>query len=713
MKIILATLLAALALVAAPEAKANPMKYPATRIDDVKDVLFGVTVRDPYRWLEDQKSPEVQKWMHAEDKLARDYLHGLPGRDAIEARLRQLYYVESVSAPIHRGHRYFYARTHVDKEKAIYYWREGEHGAEKVLLDPNTMSADGSTSLGLVRPSWDGKRVAYTLKRNNSDESTLYVMDVQSGKVSERDTIEGAKYAEPSWTPSGDGFYYTWLPEVSGEVSVSDRPGFAEVRFHELGTDPKHDPVVHEKTGDPKLFLGASLSRDGRWLFLYISHGWNSTDVYFRDLHKKTHEWTPFAVGNDAQYEVTAWKGRFYIRTNEGAPRWRMFEADARHPARAAWKEIVPESETAVLDGATLVGEHLALTWMHDASSELEVRGLDGKLLRKVALPGIGSVGQVVGNPDEDQVFYDFQSYTQPHQIWKSSVARGGAELWAEVKVPVDPSPYTVEQVWYPSKDGTRISMFIIRRKDLPRDGSTPFVLYGYGGFDVNMTPEFWSSIYVWLEAGGGWAVANLRGGGEYGEAWHKAGMGAHKQNVFDDFIGAAEYLIASGYTKPEKLAIRGGSNGGLLMGAALTQRPDLFRAVSCAVPLLDMVRYQLFGSGKTWISEYGSASASAAELKTLLAYSPYHHVVPKTRYPAVLMLSADSDDRVDPMHARKMVAELQAAQASELPILLRIEKHAGHGGADMIKQAVEQGADMFAFLMHELGMRPATTAAK
>ncbi len=697
---------------APPREARTSMGYPQTRVQDTKDALFGVTVPDPYRWLEDVKSDEVQKWMGAEDKLARDYIDKLTGRDALIARLRALYYVDSISAPRRRGTRFFYTRTHANKEKAVHYWREGENGPEQVLLDPNAMTKDGvgrddgTTSIGVVAPSYDGKTLAYSLHANNSDEATLYVKDVASGKVSEKDVIEGAKYAGPSWTPSGDGFYYTWVPPVSDQVSVADRPSFAEVRFHKVGADPKSDKLVHEATRKEGTFIGAELSRDGHWLFVYIQHGWNSSDVYYRDARAKDAAWKPFAVGIEAQFEVEAWKDKFYIRTNDGAPRFRMYVADAKKPARADWKEIVPQSPDAVIEGAGVVGDHLAVIWLKNASTELEVRNLDGKLSHKVPLPGIGSSG-IAGNPEDDTAYYSYTSFTQPVQIYKTSIKKGDSKLWAEVKVPIDPSPYVVDQVWYPSKDGTKISMFVVHRKDLPKDGSTPFLMGGYGGFNISMTPAFSSGLYPWLEAGGGYAMPNLRGGGEYGEDWHKAGMGAHKQNVFDDFIAAGEYLISSGFTRADRLAIRGGSNGGLLMGAAVTQRPDLWRAVICSVPLLDMVRFHLFGSGKTWVPEYGSAEVEA-QFQTLFAYSPYHHVKTGTRYPALLMMSADSDDRVDPMHARKMVAMLQAANVSDHPILMRIEKHAGHGGADLVKQAVAQSADGYAFLMHELGMIPA-----
>ena len=567
-----------LLLVAAMTLVTNNMKYPETKRDAVVDTVHGVQIPDPYRWLEDAGKPEVKAWMAAQDQLARGYLARLPGRDKLLARFKELYYLETVSLPRRFGKRFFYTRTHKDQEKAIVYWKEGDQGEEKVLLDPNKLSADGSTSLGVWTPSWDGKTLVYGLKPNNSDETILHVMDVATGGVSAVDVIPGAKYAGPSWTPRGDGFYYTWVPPLSERVTPAERPGFAELRFHALGTDPARDRVLHERTGNPQTFLGGYLSKDGHWLLAVIQHGWNATDVYYRDLRKHEDAWRPFVVGKPFQYNVDVHKDVFYVTTNEDAPRWRVFRVDPRRPERKGWREIVPERKDVVIESAGVVGNRLAVTTLHNASSGLEVRGLDGRLIRDVELPGIGSVSGPSGDEDDDEAYYGFTSFTTPYRIYKTSMAKGGATLWYQVKVPVDTRPYTVEQVWYPSKDGTKISMFIIRRKDLPKDGSTPFLLTGYGGFQVSLTPGFQAGRFPWLDAGGAYAIPNLRGGGEYGEEWHKAGMRENKQNVFDDFAAAAEWLIANKYTRADKLAISGGSNGGLLMGAAVTQHPELFR---------------------------------------------------------------------------------------------------------------------------------------
>jgi prolyl oligopeptidase len=690
-------------LVSAPVRPKRP--WPDTRREAIVDKLHGVDVADPYRWLEDEKKPEVQAWMDAQDDYARAELAKLPGRDAMAARLKELFYFDSIGAPQHRKGRFFYTRKHADKEKTIVYWKQGEKGAEKVLFDPNAWSADGTKGLGGWWPSEDGKLVAYNVKENNADEAVLHVIDVATGKDL-ADVIPGTKYTNSSqvaWTPDSKGFYYTWIPEP-GVVPVADRPGFAEVRFHELGGDPAKDEIVHEKTGNAQTFIGGDLSKDGHWLSVTIAHGWNSTDVYYKDLRPKAKnkEWQTLVAGVDALFDLKIWRDKFYVFTNDGAPKYRLFRVDPAKPARADWTEIVAEQKDATLEGVSIVGERLVLTYLRNAASEIEVHGLDGRLVRKVELPPLGTSQGIAGNPDEDTGYFGYTSFTEPSVIYKTSIKSGKVSEWARVKLPVDTSKFETEQVWYTSKDGTKVSMFIVHPKGIAKDGTHPTVLYGYGGFNVSLTPGWSGSRAAWIEAGGIWAVPNLRGGGEYGEDWHRDGMLLKKQNVFDDYIAAGKFLVSEGWTKPEHLAVYGGSNGGLLVGAALTQAPEQFGAVVCAVPLLDMVRYHLFGSGKTWVPEYGSAE-DPDQFKALYAYSPYHRVTDGTRYPPLLMLSADHDDRVDPMHARKLTAQVQYATGGDAPVLLRIEKNAGHGGADLVKQQVEQGADTYAFLLSVL----------
>lgn len=689
----------AAALMPRVAAAGERLAYPPTRTVDAKDVLHGVTVPDPYRWLENASSPEVKAWMTAQDELARKELGRLPEREKLLARLKELAYVDSVSAPVKRRNRYFLVRRHATKEKSVVSWKDGKDGEEKILFDPNGWSKDGSVGLGDWQPSWDGTKVAYQVKENNSDEAKLRVIEVATGKISEVDLIAGGKYASASWTPDGKGFYYTWIP-TDPKIPASERPGFQEVRFHRLGEDPATDRVVHGRLGDPTAFLAASLSKDGRWLVLTVQHGWSSTDVYFRDLSdpKAADRWTPLVVGTEAHWSVEACRDRFYVVTDDGAPQGRVYEVDPARPARKSWREIVPERGDATIAGATVLGGRLAVNTLKNASSLLEVRELDGTLVREVRLPGLGTVGGPSGLVDDDEAYFSFESYTTPREIYATSMRTGKVDLFAKLKVPVDPSAYVVEQVFFPSKDGTRLSMFLVHRKDLERDGKARCILYGYGGFQVNETPYFSPLLYPWLEAGGVWASVNLRGGGEYGEEWHKGGMLLKKQNTFDDFLAAARWLSAENVTSPDGLAIYGGSNGGLLVGAAMTQDPKPFSAVLCAVPLLDMVRYHLFGSGRTWISEYGSAE-DPRQFEALRAYSPYHAVKKGVAYPATLLLSADSDDRVDPMHARKFAAALQAATTGG-PVLLRIERNAGHGGADMVKASVEERADEYAFVL-------------
>lgn len=700
-----------------PAASATRPSPPKPRIDGpslarrhgIADVIHGVRVKDPYRWLEDEKSPAVRAWMKAMDDHARKRLAALPGRDLLAERLAELSYVDALGAPQRRGRRFFFSRQHRNKEKRVHYWRQGENGVISLLLDPNTMSEDGSTSVLGVFPDFQGRVVAYKASENNADESTLYLMDVATRRVSKRESIKGAKYAHPAWTPDGRGFYYTRLP-VDPDIPVADRPGHAAVYYHRMGSDPATDTLVHPKTGDSRTFLWPGLSRDGRYLFVTKASGWTNHEVFWKDLRGGAR--APFQTlakapeGTEATYQVFAWRGWIYVMTNEGAPRYRLFRINPRRPGREKWQEIVREQADAVLNSFSIRGGRLVLEYLRNASSEIRIATLEGKVLRQVQLPGIGSTSYWRGNPEDDTAYFAFTSFIQPPTIYKTSIRRGTRSVYFQLTLPVDPVPFVVNQVRYPSRDGTSISMFLVHRKDLKRDGGNPTLLYGYGGFNVSLTPHFGATYMVWLEQGGVVAIPNLRGGGEYGEAWHRDGMRLKKQNTFDDFLAAARYLIAEGYTSASRLAIRGGSNGGLLVGAAMVQAPNLFRAVACHVPLLDMVRYHKFGSGRTWIPEYGSAE-DPEQFKAIYAYSPYHHVKTGTPYPALLMLSADSDDRVDPMHARKFTAAVRHATRSRHPVLFRLEEKAGHGGGDMVKKTVARSADELAFLLKELGVSP------
>ena len=622
-----------------------PAPWPDSRREVVTDSIFGEQISDPYRWLEDEKSPEVQGWVEAQDSYTRRYLGAIPGRQALADRFRELYFVDQVGTPVMTDSRLFYGHQLPDKNKSMLVYREAG-SAEKVLLDPNGWSADGTVSLGDWYPTEDGSKVAFQRSENNSDEAELRVTDVATQEVSKIDVIAGAKYASVSWTPDGKGFYYEWLP-TDPSIPEDQRPGYTEIRYHALGTDPAKDPIIHPALKDPTTFLESSLSFDGRYLLVYRFHGWTAADVYFKDL---------------------------------GSP------------------------GAAPLTGPTEFQPLMA--FLKDVASVLKVYALDGKEIREIPLPTIGTASLPSGQPDQDQAWFSFSTFSQPREVYQTSIRDGGSTVWAKVNIPADTSKYQVDQVFYTSKDRKKIPMFLVHRKDVTPNGNVPTLLYGYGGFEVSLTPGFRSSILPWLDMGGVYAVANIRGGGEYGKEWHEAGMRFNKQNVFDDFIGAGEYLVQSGWTRSERLAIYGGSNGGLLVGAVMTQRPDLWGAVICGVPLLDMLRYHLFGSGRTWIEEYGSAEVEP-EFRNLLAWSPYQKIKDATAYPALLMMASDHDDRVDPLHARKFVAAMQHAQVDPAtPMLLRVERNAGHGGSDNVSKSVESSADMYAFLKERLGVR-------
>jgi prolyl oligopeptidase len=685
---------------ATPATAAPRLPYPRSRHVDVVDTLYGTRVSDPYRWLEDASTDEVKGWMQAQAKFASERLTALPDRPALVTRFRELFDIERVGAPMKRKNRYFWTQKDVGKEKDAVFFREGKKGAPAVLLDPNTWSADGSVSLGSYSVSHDGRYVAYQVKKNNSDEATLEILEIGTKKKLP-EQIPGAKYTwRAAWNQRSDGFYYVQVPPVGGAVTVADRPGLAQIKFHRLGTPIEKDPVVREATKDPKTFQSIDASKDGRFLIATVRYGWVKSDVYFQDLRAKTPVWRPLVTGQPSIYSVIAHNGRFFVATDEGAPHYRIFAVDPKTPERASWKEIVPERKDATIDDFDVVGGRLALTTIRDVVEHLELYELDGKRALEVTLPEPGSVS-LVGNEDEDEAYFSFTSFARAPEIHELSIKSGKSSLVYATKVPVNSSAVLTEQLFATSKDGTRVPFFVLRPKNVVLDGKAPLWLTGYGGFSRSMTPGFTSGAYPWLERGGIHVVANLRGGGEYGETWHQAGMLHNKQKVFDDFIAVAEELLRKRYTSRERLVIQGGSNGGLLVGAAMVQRPELFRVVLCGVPLLDMVRYHLFGSGKTWMEEYGSPD-DPADFRALFAYSPYHHVQRGTAYPSVLLLSADSDDRVDPMHARKFAALLQTTSTGG-PVLLRIELNAGHGGADKIQSLVEQRADSMAFALSEI----------
>ena len=585
--------------------------------------------------------------------------------------------------------------------------RESLNGTDRVLVDANQLAADGTVALDWWFPAEDGKYVAYGTSASGSEESTLRIVESATGKVLP-DTIERTRFASVAWTKDSSGFYYTRHPK-KGDVPAGEEVYHVKVFYHALGSDPAKDPLIFGEGRNPQDIPGVGLSEDGRWLLITVFEGWTKTEMYLQDLQSNTPP-VEMTTGKNFLYSADFFKGKLYITTNEDAPRYRVFVADAANPKRENWKELIPETD-AVLQGVGVTGGKLFAQYEHNATSELKLFDLGGKKLADIALPAIGDVVSIGGKWDRNEVFFGFQSFTVPPSIYRYDLTERKTALWAKVDAPsIDPAAYDVEQVWYKSKDGTKVPMFIVRKKGIEKNGKNPTLLTGYGGFNISLKPTFNRSMYLWMEHGGIFAVANLRGGAEFGEDWHRAGMLGKKQNVFDDFIAAGEYLIAQKYTDRDHLAIEGGSNGGLLMGAMITQRPDLFRAVVCAVPLLDMLRYQNFQIAKLWVPEYGSAD-DPKQFEWLYAYSPYHHVKPGVEYPAILFMTADTDTRVDPMHAKKMAALMQAeaknGASKERPILLRIETKAGHGQGKPVTKQIEENTDMYSFLFWQLGVKP------
>jgi prolyl oligopeptidase len=677
---------------------------PRAEVQPLEETFYGNKIVDKYRWLEDGTSPETQKWVAEEMVYTRGVLDPLPGREAIHTRLSELLRIGDIGVPRIGGKYYFYTRRDGMQNQPVLYVREGVDGKDRVLVDVNLLAADGTIALDWFEPSERGKYLVYGTSASGSEMSTLHIVETKTGNILP-DTIDRTRAASIAWMPNNSGFYYTRYPK-KGDVPEGQERYNRHVFYHDLGTDPETDLKIFGEGRDPEDWPEVRLDNDGRMLLITVSQGWTKTEMFLMDLKKGTPP-TRITTGKNFLYSGTVYNGRVYIVTNEDAPRFRMFVTEAGEYDRDDWKEIIPQTG-GVLKDAELWGGKIFAQYEQNASSELKVFDLQGQNVRNLALPAIGTVSGSGGKWDHDEIFYGFESFTVPPSIYRYDVERGSSSLWAKVDAPaIDPAAYSVEQEWYHSKDGTRVPMFLVHKKGLKKDGLNPTLLTGYGGFDISLTPSFESDIYLWLEHGGVYAVANLRGGAEFGEDWHRAGMLDKKQNVFDDMIAAAEYLISEKYTDTNHLAIEGGSNGGLLMGAMITQRPELFRAVVCEVPLLDMLRYQNFQIARLWIPEYGSAE-NPEQFKWIYAYSPYHHVKAGVEYPAVLFMTADSDSRVDPMHAEKMAALMQssARNGRDRPILLRIENKAGHGMGTPVGKRIEELTDVYSFLWWQLGVK-------
>jgi len=673
---------------------------PKTRTDNVTENLHGVAIADPYRWLEDQDSPETRAWINAQNQYSQTVLSTLPGRDAIHKRLEQLLKIDTIGIPTARGGRYFYNKRLATQNQSVIYMRAGLSGKEEVLVDPNQMSADQTTSAGVVDITEDGKWLAYSVRQGGKDEAAIHFLDVDARRDLPEQMAE-ARYSGIQILPDKSGVYYSKSIYPAGEKQTVSR-----VYYHAVGSDQSQDKMIFGDGYGPTDIISPDVSLDGHYLTIYVFHGasGDNTDVFVKDL-KNDGPMTPIVKDLKSSFGGEVVGDHLFVDTNYKAPNRRILDIDLRNPSQDTWREVIPEAQS-VLSNFSIVGGKIFANYLENVSTKVKVYDLAGKFVRDLQFPTIGTAGGMAGRSDQDEGFYSFSSFAQPATIYRYSAASGKQEVWARLNVPVNSSEIETKQVWYASKDGTKIPMFLVYKKGLKLDSNRPVFLTGYGGFNLRQTPGFSSTAALWAEHGGVFALPNLRGGGEFGEKWHLAGMFGNKQNVFDDFIGAAEWLIKNNYTNPKKLAISGGSNGGLLVGAALTQRPDLYQAVVCSYPLLDMVRYHKFLVARYWVTEYGS-SDDPDQFQYIYKYSPYHHVKQGTKYPAVLLISGDSDTRVAPLHARKMTALLQASTASDRPILLHYDTKAGHSGGLPVSKQIDDATDTLSFLFSQLGVTP------
>ncbi len=696
-----------LVLLIAPTALAQPLTYPDAPRGSVTDDYFGTTVADPYRWMEAMDDAEVLNWVDAQNNLSRPLLEALPSRARLVERLDELWTIESYGTPREEGGRYFYTYTDGTQDQSILYVSDDLDGEGRVLLDPNALSDDATVSLSGWSPSPDGRMLAYGLSDGGTDWRSWHLMDVSTGEKMS-DVIEGIKFSGISWLPDGSGFYYSRYPlAAAGSERPYDDKLQPVVYLHVIGEPQTEDAEVFRVTDHPTRTPYAAQTEDGRYLVVNLFDGYFANGIYVQDLMTDAEpgrlldDW-------DARYTFLGNDGTtFFFQTTLDAPNGKVIAIDLDNPGRDEWREIIPEANQS-LQGVSLTGGHLITNYLRDVKTRIRIHDLDGDLVREVLLPGVGSAGGFGGDADQTQTFYSFSSFTTPGAIYRYDIATGESALWKQAQASgIDPDEYHVDQVFYASKDRTRIPMFIVRKKDVERTGDAPTLLYGYGGFNVSLTPGYSASRMAWLERGGLLAIPNIRGGGEYGEAWHRAGTKLQKQNVFDDFIAAAEYLIDNDYTNSDKLAIQGGSNGGLLVGAVMLQRPDLFAAALPAVGVLDMLRYHTASANaRQWSSDYG-LSENEDEFAAQMAYSPVHNAQTGTCYPATLVTTAMLDDRVSAWHSFKFAAAMQHAQSDDCanPILLRVETRQGHGAGTPRWMRIDQTADTWAFVMDALGM--------
>ncbi|MGA9507084.1 MAG: prolyl oligopeptidase family serine peptidase [Candidatus Sulfotelmatobacter sp.] len=702
--LVLIPLLCVVALLAGDAPSLTKLNYPkAKRVDQVDD-YNGTKVADPYRWLEDTDSPDTLAWVQAENKLTFSYLDQIPYRKAIHDRLTKLWNYERFGVPEQRGGRYFYQHNNGLQNQSVLLVAESLNAEPRVLLDPNTLSADGTVALSGEAISDDGKLLAYGTAASGSDWMEWHVRDIDSGKDLS-DLIKWVKFSGASWTKDAKGFYYSRYDEPRHDTAMRDANYFQKLYYHRLGTTQSEDQLIYERPDNKELGFNGAVTDDGRYLIITVWQGTSPKNrLYYKDLAQPDSQVVKLLDDFDAQYEFVDNDGPvFWFKTDLDASRSRLIAIDTRTPERARWKTIIPESAE-TMQSVSVIDNKFLVEYLKDARAEVRVHDLQGKLLRSIDLPGIGTAEGFTGKRKDKETFYAFTSFTIPTTIYRYDPEKGASSVFRQPKVDFDSSRYETTQVFYQSKDGTRIPMFLTYKKGMKLDGQNRVLLYAYGGFDISLTPAFSVPNLVWLEMGGVYAQPNLRGGGEYGEEWHLAGTKLHKQNVFDDFIAAAEWLIANHYTTSSNLAIYGRSNGGLLIGACLTQRPDLYGATLPAVGVMDMLRFHKFTIGWAWTSDYGS-SDDPQQFKALYAYSPLHNLKPGTKYPPTLITTADYDDRVVPGHSFKFAATMQADQAGPAPVLIRVETKAGHGAGKPISKQIEEIADSWSFVAHNLNM--------
>lgn len=678
------------------------IKYPVTRKVDTVTNYFGMMVPDPYRWLEDDNSEETKAWVEEQNKVTAAYFTRIKFRDKVKERLSEMWNYPRISSPSKEGDYYYFFKNDGLQNQSIMYRQKGLDGTPEVFIDPNKLSSDGTAALGGTVFSKTSKYVAYLLAQSGSDWQEIYIMDVATKQVL-NDKIKFVKFSGASWK-GDEGFYYSRYPEPDEKSKLSKQNQFHQVWYHKMGTPQSEDVLIFKDDAHPLRNVGAGLTEDGRFLILSSSEGTSGNEVWVKDLKTNQKEFSVLIPGFKTEPDIIDNLGdKLLLRTNDGAPNYKIVLVDPKNPASKNWKMIVPEAKE-VLQSVGTAGGYLFCSYLKDASTKVYQYTYDGKLVREIKLPGIGSAGGFSGKKEDKEFFYTFSSYNTPATIYRYNIATGVSTLFRKTETKFKNEEYETRQVFFTSKDGTKVPMFLTYKKGMKLNGNNPVLLYGYGGFNVAQTPGFSISNAFWMEQGGIYAVVNLRGGSEYGEAWHKAGMLDKKQNVFDDFIGAAEYLIANNYTNKGKIAIRGGSNGGLLVGACMTQRPDLFRVALPAVGVMDMLRYHLFTIGWAWAVEYGR-SDSAEQFKYLIKYSPLHNFKDGTSYPATLVTTADHDDRVVPAHSFKFAARLQEAHSGTSPVLIRIETKAGHGAGKPTSKQIEEAADVWSFVLYNMGL--------